>query len=71
MRTPTRDSLYRHEVRRGATEGVIDAIDRVVLLGGPRSARSDAVVVAGSRAPPPILLRPRRSLPRCSEAIRL
>ena len=46
MRNAAKSSLYRHEVRRAATEAVVDAIDRVVLVGGPPSPQSDAPRVA-------------------------
>jgi putative two-component system protein, hydrogenase maturation factor HypX/HoxX len=48
MRKASKSSLYGHEVRRAATEAVIDAIDRLALVGGPPSARADeASVTAG------------------------
>jgi putative two-component system protein, hydrogenase maturation factor HypX/HoxX len=46
MRKGTKSSLYGHEVRRAATEAVIDAIDRLTLVGGPASSRADAASVA-------------------------
>jgi putative two-component system hydrogenase maturation factor HypX/HoxX len=46
MRNAAKSSLYRHEVRRAATEAVVDAIDRLVLVGGPPSAQSEASRVA-------------------------
>ncbi len=46
VRKAAKSSLYRHEVRRAATEAVIDAIDRLVLLGGVPTARSEAATVA-------------------------
>jgi putative two-component system hydrogenase maturation factor HypX/HoxX len=52
MRKAAKSSLYRHEVRRAATEAVIDAIDRLVLVGGAPSAPADAsTVVAGPCLP--------------------
>jgi len=46
MRKAAKSSLYRHEVRRAATEAVLDAIDRFVLAGGASSARADGGRVA-------------------------
>ncbi len=42
MRKVGKSSLYRHEVRRAAVEAVLDAIDRLVLVGAAPSARSHA-----------------------------
>ena len=38
MRDAAKSSLYRHEVRRAAIDAVIDAIDRLVLVGAAPSA---------------------------------
>jgi putative two-component system protein, hydrogenase maturation factor HypX/HoxX len=46
MRRAAKSSLYRHEVRRAAVEAVLEAIDRLVLVGAPRSARADVASVA-------------------------
>jgi putative two-component system hydrogenase maturation factor HypX/HoxX len=46
MRDAPKSSLYCHEVRRAATEAVVDAIDRLVLVGGAPSAPADTSVVA-------------------------
>jgi putative two-component system hydrogenase maturation factor HypX/HoxX len=52
MRKAAKSSLYRHEVRRAATEAVIDAIDRLVLVGGPPTATGQASgVVLGPGLP--------------------
>jgi len=47
MRPATKSSLYGHEVRRAAIEAVLDAVDRVVLLGpGPAAiARMESVAL--------------------------
>ncbi len=42
MRNVGKSSLYRHEVRRAAVEAVLDAIDRLVLVGAAPSARTHA-----------------------------
>jgi putative two-component system hydrogenase maturation factor HypX/HoxX len=46
MRKAAKSSLYRHEVRRAATEAVLDAIDRLVLVGAAPSARTGVASVA-------------------------
>ena len=46
MRKVAKSSVYRHEVRRAATEAVMDAIDRLVLVGGASSERADATSLA-------------------------
>src|ERR1700733_1719776 len=46
MRKAAKSSLYRHEVRRAAIEAVVDAIDRLVLVGAAPSARTDVASVA-------------------------
>jgi putative two-component system hydrogenase maturation factor HypX/HoxX len=46
MRRAAKSSLYRHEVRRAAVEAVLDAIDRLVLVGAAPSARADVASVA-------------------------
>jgi len=46
MRNAAKSSLYRHEVRRAATEAIIDAIDRLVLVGGLPTATGQASGVA-------------------------
>jgi putative two-component system protein, hydrogenase maturation factor HypX/HoxX len=51
MRSAAKSSLYRHEVRRAAIEAVLDAIDRVVLVG----AAPSALTGVGSVAPGPCL----------------
>ena len=38
MRPAAKSSLYRHEVRAAAVEAVLDAVDRIVLVGAARSA---------------------------------
>jgi putative two-component system hydrogenase maturation factor HypX/HoxX len=38
MRDAAKSSLYRHEVRRAAIDAVLDAIDRLALVGGAPSA---------------------------------
>ena len=42
MRKAAKSSLYRHEVRRAAIEAVLDAIDRLVLVGEAPPATTDA-----------------------------
>ncbi len=52
MRKAAKSSLYRHEVRRAAIEAVLDAIDRLVLVGAAPSATTDVASVApGPRLP--------------------
>jgi putative two-component system hydrogenase maturation factor HypX/HoxX len=51
MRRAAKSSLYRHEVRRAAVETVLDAIDRLVLVGAAPSPTTGA----GSVAPGPCL----------------
>ncbi len=46
MRNAAKSSIYRHEVRRGAIEAVLDAIDRLVLVGGAPSTTAQAGSVA-------------------------
>ena len=46
MRKAAKSSLYRHEVRRAAIEAVLDAIDRLVLVGAAPSATTDVASVA-------------------------
>jgi putative two-component system hydrogenase maturation factor HypX/HoxX len=46
MRRAAKSSVYRHEVRRAAIESVLDAIDRLVLVGAAPSARTDVASVA-------------------------
>ncbi len=46
MRKVGKSSLYRHEVRRAAIEAIVDAIDRLVLVGAASSARTHAASVA-------------------------
>ena len=46
MRKAAKSSIYRHEVRRAATEAIIDAIDRLVLVGGAPTAATEASSVA-------------------------
>src|SRR3984885_4365608 len=46
MQQAGKSSLYRHEVRRAAIEAVLDAIDRLVLVGAAPSARTHAASVA-------------------------
>ncbi|HUA04962.1 MAG TPA: hydrogenase maturation protein [Solirubrobacteraceae bacterium] len=40
VRKATKSSLYSHEVRRAASEAIVDAIDRLVLVGEAPSARA-------------------------------
>ena len=42
MRKATKSSLYGNEVRRAAIEAILDALDRLALAGGARSAGSQA-----------------------------
>jgi putative two-component system hydrogenase maturation factor HypX/HoxX len=46
MRRAAKSSVYRHEVRRAAIEAVLDAIDRLVLVGAAPSARTGVASVA-------------------------
>ncbi len=46
MRKAAKSSLYRHEVRRAAVEAVLDAIDRLVLIGAAPSAKTQVSTVA-------------------------
>ena len=46
MRKAAKSSLYRHEVRRAAIEAVLDAIDRLVLVGEAPPATTDVARVA-------------------------
>jgi len=46
LRPATKSSLYRHEVRRAAIEAVLDAVDRLLLVGPSPSARAHAAAVA-------------------------
>ncbi len=46
MRSTAKSSIYRHEVRRAATEAIIDAVDRLVLVGGAKSPTGDTASVA-------------------------
>ena len=46
MRRGAKSSIYRHEVRRAAIEAVLDAIDRLVLVGGAPSATVQGASVA-------------------------
>ena len=46
MRKAAKSSIYRHEVRRAATEAVLDAIDRLVLVGDAPPATAQAASVA-------------------------
>ena len=46
MRKAAKSSLYRHEVRRAAIEAVLDALDRLVLVGGAPSPTAHAASVA-------------------------
>ncbi len=46
MRQATKSSLYGNEVRRAAIEAIIDAIDRLVLVGEAPSATAQAASVA-------------------------
>ena len=46
MRKAAKSSVYRHEVRRAAIEAVLDAIDRLVLVGGAPSPTGHAASVA-------------------------
>jgi putative two-component system protein, hydrogenase maturation factor HypX/HoxX len=46
MRDAAKSSLYRHEVRYAAIEAVLEAIDRIVLVGGPPAATGHAASVA-------------------------
>jgi putative two-component system protein, hydrogenase maturation factor HypX/HoxX len=59
MRSAAKSSLYRHEVRSAAIEAVVDAIDRLVLVGG----RSPA-----TERPPRVGLGP--CLPLMSQDVR-
>ena len=45
-RKTAKSSIYRHEVRRAATEAIIDAVDRLVLVGGAPSPTGDTASVA-------------------------
>jgi putative two-component system protein, hydrogenase maturation factor HypX/HoxX len=51
MRKAPKSSMYRHEVRRAATEAIIDAIDRLVLVGGTPTATAEATVTLGPCLP--------------------
>jgi putative two-component system protein, hydrogenase maturation factor HypX/HoxX len=42
IRKAAKSSLYRHEVRRAAIEAVLEAIDRLVLVGGAPLTRAHA-----------------------------
>lgn len=46
MRKAAKSSLYRHEVRRAAIEAVLEAIDRLVLVGGAPLATAQAGGIA-------------------------
>ncbi|MBV9001584.1 MAG: hypothetical protein JO304_21185, partial [Solirubrobacterales bacterium] len=46
VRKVAKSSLYRHEVRRAAIEAIIDALDRLVLMGTPASATAGGARVA-------------------------
>jgi putative two-component system hydrogenase maturation factor HypX/HoxX len=46
MRKAAKSSLYRHEVRRAAIEAVLDAIDRLVLVGEAPPATTGVARVA-------------------------
>ncbi|HEY1516863.1 MAG TPA: hydrogenase maturation protein [Solirubrobacteraceae bacterium] len=46
MRNATKSSLYRHEVRRAAIDAVIDAIDRLALVGAAPSATAPVASVS-------------------------
>ncbi len=46
MRKVAKSSLYRHEVRRAAIEAVLDALDRLVLVGAAPSASTGVASVA-------------------------
>ncbi|MBV9416016.1 MAG: hypothetical protein JO363_13625, partial [Solirubrobacterales bacterium] len=54
VRKVAKSSLYRHEVRRAAIEAIIDALDRLVLMGTPASAIAGGARVApgGARVAP-------------------
>ena len=52
MRRAAKSSLYRHEVRRAAIEAVLDAIDRLLLVGPSPSARVHAARVVPGRCLP-------------------
>jgi putative two-component system protein, hydrogenase maturation factor HypX/HoxX len=46
MRKTAKSSLYRHEVRRAAIDAVIDAIDRLVLVGPAPPAKTPVASVS-------------------------
>ena len=46
MRKAAKSNLYRHEVRRAAVDAILDAIDRLVLVGAAPSGRTRGASVA-------------------------